>query len=111
MTVSPRATVSVSGTNFIPSMITVWVIDGSAANPYPAYEKRNASISDPAIAPLTAAFDESGSFILLAQRPLNMFGVVQMRDECRPHFNQQRFQFVILALGMSVLSSASSTVW
>ena len=80
-------------------MITVWVIDGSAVNPNPEYEKKNAAISDPAIAPLTAAFDESGSFILLAQRPLNMFGVVQMRDECRAHFNQQRFQFVILGIG------------
>jgi hypothetical protein len=37
--------------------------------------------------------------------------VVEVRDERRPHLDEQRLQLGICAFGISVLSSASITAW
>src|SRR5262249_11554645 len=95
ITVSPRLTVSLSGSYFTPSITTVWV-DAAAAVPIAAPPPNtNAS------AQASAACDGPHSLLgpLCPKLRLDRLGMVEVRYECRPHLDDQRLQLLVLGVG------------
>src|SRR5438128_1098421 len=97
---SPRLTVRVSGTKRVPSIATVWVLAATAgmANPTAA-AMRNTSPVPPATPRMRETCRaRSPIIVLLAHLGLQALRMLEMRDECRPHLDQQRFQLFVLRI-------------
>src|SRR5512135_2041281 len=111
VTVSPRFTVIVSGSNLTPSMTTVCRAGVAAAiAPAPAWSNPHAQTSatasrwlrscpprcpDRALMRRSLAVDG----VLLAKRRLDLFGVLEVPHEGRPHLHDQCLQLFVLGTG------------
>src|SRR5207244_13018279 len=100
-TESPALTVSIAGWKLVPSIVTVCVagFGASAAAPglLPHESRPSAATTSGRMEYVTLVFTVAQSALL--QRRLEFLGMLEVRDEGRPHFHQQRLQLCIPSAG------------